>query len=598
MEHAFDWKYYLDKNPDLGLSGIKTQQEAFTHYQLYGKFEDRNARQINNLGMKNINWKQYLERYPDLKSIGITKEDEAATHYELYGQYENRIVEYIDGVKGPSYELTKRLCCKSGSDEMYENLYQNYGDDNLNPQVFVPLHSLKNNNTYIKKTGVVITTHGSNGIYVKQAIQSFIAFMPSNIYMVVYINESNDEITLQLQELFPSIDVIHILDQGQNGGLTGTWNQGIEMCFKNNCDSVILSNDDIFILPNIHFLLTELENCKPNEKKYFGPLSNEPGPCNADQYDLSSRDEAPYMISNNNLNGFFMAFPKEVLLLNKYDNNNYFDPAYPFGGNEVVWNRQFLENGGSSIVVPKTFVYHYKLKTWRQPINESTCLYTVMINNYENSIYIHENLEYDVLYFTDCLNKIEQCIKHNIKPMLIFNNFKKENSIIVQRTLKACPHKCLPTHYKKSIWIDGNVLPLFRNINHYDLEKDIICFQHPVRKFVYDEMEIILNKRLITQSVFDKINDIHHEYKWNAKVSILHETSILFRNHNEAIKTFCDRWLELIQICHRDQASFDFLTWLYKIDYNSIPYNERPIFKVKHSVHGNDIRFSMSKLKE
>ena len=607
-QNQFDWKYYLHKNPDIEISGIKTQQEAYTHYQLYGQFENRMARNVNNelelnretkaeskkeAKLQNINWKQYLERYPDLQSIGITTEDEAATHYKLYGQYEHRIVENRNKGKGPSDKLTKRLYCKSGSDEVYEKLYQNYGDDNLNPQEFIPLHTLKNNNTYIKKTGVVLTTHGNNGIYVRQAIQSFIAFMPLNFYMIVYINESNDEIILQLQELFPSIDVIYISDQHQNGGLTGTWNQGIEMCFKNNCDSVILSNDDIFILPNIHFLLTELDNCKPNEKKYFGPLSNEPGPCNQYQYDLSSRDEDPYTISNNNLNGFFMAFPKEVLLLNKYDDSNYFDPAYPFGGNEVVWDKRFKVNGGLSVIVPRTFVYHYKLKTWRKPVDESICVYTAVVNNYENHIYIHDNLQYDVLYFTDCLRKVEHCIKRHIKPILVLNDFEKENSIIFQRTIKLNPHICLPNHYNKSIWIDGNVLPLFRNFNNFDLSKDIICFRHPDRTNLYDEMVAILDKKLINKSTFDKINDIHLAYMCDTKEVSLHETCILFRNHNETLKYFCNMWTKLIKICHRDQATFDFLLWLYKVDYISISIDQRPIFKVKHSKTGMKIRNSM-----
>ena len=111
---------------------------------------------------------------------------------------------------------------------------------------FVPLCSLKNNHLYTKKTGVIITTHGNNGIFIKQAVQSFLAFMPSNMYLVVYVNESDDKITLHLKELFPSIDVVYVVDQHNNGGLTGTWNQGIEKCFMNKCDNVILSNDDLF----------------------------------------------------------------------------------------------------------------------------------------------------------------------------------------------------------------------------------------------------------------------------------------------------------------------------------------------------------------
>ena len=462
---------------------------------------------------------------------------------------------------------------------------------------FVPLYSLKNNHLYKKKTGVIITTHGNNGVFVKQAVQSFLAFMPSNIYLVVYVNESNDEITLQLKELFPSIDVVYVVDQHKNGGLTGTWNQGIERCFMNKCENVILSNDDLFILPNIHYILQELDRCNDRELKYFGPLTNEPGPSNASQYHLFARREEPYRITQN-LNGFFMAFPKHVLLVNKFDRANYFNPAYTFGGNEVEWNKRFLVKGGKPMVVPRSFVYHYKLKSWRKQKvvhNNPICIYTAVINNYENDIYIHKHLDYDVLYFTDCLHKIEQCMRQNIKPMLVFNNFKNENSILFQRTLKSCPHRHLPHHYKQSIWIDGNVFPLFRNLGHLDLSKNVICFRHPCRTNVYAEMVEILNKKLITQTVFDKMNHIYHQYRFNSHKSNLHETCILFRNHTHpTMLVFGEKWCELINVCHRDQASFDFLLWLYKIDYVSIPFHQRPISKTKHSPSGMITRYSMT----
>ena len=354
------------------------------------------------------------------------------------------------------------------------------------------------------------------------------------------------------------------------------------------------------ILPNIHYILQELDKCTDQDLKYFGPLTNEPGPSNASQYHLFARREEPFRITQN-LNGFFMAFPKHVLLFNKFDHANYFNPTYAFGGNEVEWNKRFVTKGGKSMVVPRSFVYHYKLKSWRkQKINNTKipgiCIYTVVINNYENGIYIHKHLDYDVLYFTDCLHKIEQCMRQNIKPMLVFNNFKNENSIIFQRTLKACPHRYLPSQYKQSIWMDGNVFPLFRNLSHLDLSKNVICFRHPYRTNVYAEMIEILNTKLITQTVFDKMNHIHHKHRFNSQKSkFLHETSILFRNHtNQTMKVFGEKWCELINVCHRDQASFDFLLWLYKIDYVSVPLHQRPISKTTHSPSGKIIRSSMT----
>lgn len=37
----FDWQTYLDENPDLGVAGIDTAEEAYGHYVVFGQFEDR-----------------------------------------------------------------------------------------------------------------------------------------------------------------------------------------------------------------------------------------------------------------------------------------------------------------------------------------------------------------------------------------------------------------------------------------------------------------------------------------------------------------------------------------------------------------------------
>ena len=37
----FDWKYYLDKYPDLRQNGVHTQEQALQHWNTYGKNEGR-----------------------------------------------------------------------------------------------------------------------------------------------------------------------------------------------------------------------------------------------------------------------------------------------------------------------------------------------------------------------------------------------------------------------------------------------------------------------------------------------------------------------------------------------------------------------------
>ena len=151
------------------------------------------------------------------------------------------------------------------------------------------------------KIGVVITTHGFNGVFVRQALECYIRELPDNYFIVLYINESNDKIVLDLMEQYNNDDafkgkvqVIYIKDQKSNGGLTGTWNQGIDLCFENNCDVIILSNDDILFDKSINNILWTCYKNK-DEMKYFGPISNNPGAdiFNRCQYALSPEKYAP-----------------------------------------------------------------------------------------------------------------------------------------------------------------------------------------------------------------------------------------------------------------------------------------------------------------
>ena len=57
--------------------------------------------------------------------------------------------------------------------------------------------------------------------------------------------------------------------------------------------------------------------------------------------------------------GFFI----DTLEINKYDDNHYFNPDYPSDKNEVEWFDRFKEKGGLPIVVPRTFIFHYKFKS-------------------------------------------------------------------------------------------------------------------------------------------------------------------------------------------------------------------------------------------
>lgn len=441
-----------------------------------------------------------------------------------------------------------------------------------------------------KKVGVVITTHGDNGIMTEQLIKTINKFIGKNKYIILFINEKADDLTFDLDKRFKNIELVYIKDQW--GGLTRTWNLGIDKCFENNCEIIILANNDIFITPSISHIIEEASNCKEDELYYYGPVTNNPGPDNESQYSLKEENKKSEVLIQNgniwNLNGFFMVFPKHVLIKNKLG-DMYFDHINnAWYSNETEWFHRFLKIGGKPIIVYKTFVYHYKLASFRKKSKETNniCMFSANTGGYELSLNITNkfyDFDLDILYFTDNLNLVYDCIQNNIKPFLAFYN-QDTNSKLIQRTIKTSCHKYLPLKYMKSIWFDGNVLPLFTNDLIFDLENyEMICCRHPNLKktTVKQEIEDVLKNNLVK---IDDINIIKDKFKkTNFKDNVgLTETSLLIRKHTKNIIEMNNEWTKLVGICIRDQISFDFLKDKYNIKYKNINPTDRPILKVDH----------------
>lgn len=485
-------------------------------------------------------------------------------------------------------KIKKETLSKKNQD-LFHKMYDDYVYKELHRTPF-----FRSTRKQSKKLGVVLVTHGNNGTFVHQAIESFLNFLPcistESLYFVVYVNESKDKITLNLQNQFPSIHVVYIENQKEHGGLTGAWNKGIDLCFANGCESIILSNDDIFILPNIEHLLEQLDTVTEDQLLYFGPVTNNPGCDNLCQYSLKAKSEDPKLTFNRkhqkkwNLNGFFMAFPKHVLLQNKFDSEHYFNPSFPFEKNETEWYNRFQLLGGDAVVVPRTFVYHYKLKSWRNTKEKQPhCLYTCVLGGYENSIYISnaKNMNYDVYFYTDCLSFVQECVLQDIKPMLVFHY---DNPKLKQRHIKSNPMTYLPSFIKESIWIDGNILFLETTYDIYEKRsEEIVCYAHPNRNCIGTEIEKTLQLGLINKEMQYKMSKIYKKYNFDPYLhKVLTETCILYRKHNKTMKHFGEAWFKLIQTCPRDQLSFDFLTKYENVSVKQLPFQERPVIKLQH----------------
>jgi hypothetical protein len=80
----FHWEFYLHKYNDLRENGLLTEEDALNHWLNYGMKE---LRIFNDIPLF-FDWKNYLDQNPDLKDI--KNEEEAWRHFLYFGVRENR----------------------------------------------------------------------------------------------------------------------------------------------------------------------------------------------------------------------------------------------------------------------------------------------------------------------------------------------------------------------------------------------------------------------------------------------------------------------------------------------------------------------------
>lgn len=161
------------------------------------------------------------------------------------------------------------------------------------------------------------------------------------------------------------------------------------------------------------------------------------------------------------------------------------------------------------------------------------------------------------------------------------------------RYVKINSHLVLPKH-DISIWVDHCYLT---NFSDYDqlLTKtnfedcDIMCYKHNVRKCLYDEASVIIDKKLDYPNVVEK-QMLKYREEGYPENNGLFDSGFMIRKNNEFISSFNQIWWEEIRdYSGRDQLSQVYSSWRVGLDIcrnpigNSIYSNEFLTPKVKHS---------------
>ena len=228
----------------------------------------------------------------------------------------------------------------------------------------------------------------------------------------------------------------------------------------------------------------------------------------------------------------------------------------------IFYNKVYCIDSFCPFMSSKEWIY--KQKTW----NNNKVIYKCITNNYDNSLkpkYL--NYDYDYILFSDNYFNDDYSI-WEFYPIPNEVNKLNLSAVKIERYIKINAHKCLPSKYNFSIFIDGNII-IKNDINLLinELEDKLGKYQfyvpqHPQRNCLYEEIQAVLDLKKDTfSSLFPQIEKFIKDgfpHKFG-----LPETNVLIRYHLKPniIKLMNDWWKILYSGSHRDQLSFSYVAW-------------------------------------
>lgn len=310
------------------------------------------------------------------------------------------------------------------------------------------------------------------------------------------------------------------------------------------------------VLPFICYINTNM--CKKNNVHYFDENYMHGLCCNkvnkrADSYDTG----ASFYLSSND-------YPHKEININEY--------VIHFGHGSWIKKEE---------IKPITQQEWLSLnKKFYSKEKNKKVVYTCITGNYDSLLdpqYISDGFDY--ICFTDNMN-----IKSNaweIKPLP--KETEELSQVKKQRYIKINPHKLLK-EYDLSIWVDGCVT-LKSDLNELldeTLKEDCSIYvpKHPSRNCIYSESIAVVKMKKDKKENVDPQIERYKQEEFPKNYGLL-QSNILIRKHNneDCIKLMEDWFNEVKNGSHRDQLSFNYVSWKNKDI--KISYLDKDICKSK-----------------
>ena len=157
-------------------------------------------------------------------------------------------------------------------------------------------------------------------------------------------------------------------------------------------------------------------------------------------------------------------------------------------------------------------------------------------------------------------------------------NYLSRNNNNLKEFIKLHPHYFFK-NYNASIWIDFddiNMIPFNTQefIRLMDEKTTTIALEDKLENCSWKYLIKNYKEGKISNNLYEAVLSTYRFYNMPANIGFMN-TSILARQHNEedCINLMENRWKQYINVASDDKYWFNFIYWLYKKSYYSIPYN-------------------------
>lgn len=193
-------------------------------------------------------------------------------------------------------------------------------------------------------------------------VKTLYRFFKSDFKLYLFDNASVDKYKIPRHN---NIEYTYVENQMKRG-VTGPWNDGVIKAIKDNCDMILITNDDILFNNSVNTFVNSIKKHEYNKISLYGPLSDGMLKIAIHQKANKKRKGIKDITKKKRgfINGFFMGFTREFYERFKLNDGKLFNERYRWRYQEISLQKRVKKLGGKLFIIEGCWIHHDKIRGW------------------------------------------------------------------------------------------------------------------------------------------------------------------------------------------------------------------------------------------